>query len=236
MKTNWDKLPGCNNKNSLLVPLLCLWMLGMGWPARAWITSVYTLNGGAANLTNHTFHASNANQSAIYVLNGGRLTLVNPAMTTTGNTTNTDASSFYGLNAGVLVSTNSSIAIIGGTITTTGTGANGAFATGSGSRLSLDGVTINCFGQLGHGVDATFGGTVNVTNCTIATQRANASVIATDRGGGTINVYGGTYSAAGVDSAGIYSTGKSPPMTPPSILPAARRWSLKAPTLSRSRM
>ncbi|MDR3378743.1 MAG: fibronectin type III domain-containing protein, partial [Verrucomicrobiae bacterium] len=35
----------------------------------------------------------------------------------------------------------------------------------------------------------------------------NGSVLATDRGGGYINVWGGTYSAAGQDSAGVYSTG-----------------------------
>jgi len=175
--------------------------------AGAWINAAYTLSGGSVNLTNQTYTATGANESALYILNGGNLTEIDPTITTSGTTTNSDDSSFYGLNAGVLCSTNSLLVINGGTITTTGTGANGAFATGSGAVITLSKVTINCSGQLGHGVDATFGGTVNVTNCTIATQQANGSVLATDRGGGYINVWGGTYSAAGTDSAGVYSTG-----------------------------
>lgn len=200
--------PSISNPSYPFLGLLVgLMLLGVGLPAHAWITAVYTLNGGTASLTNQTYNATNSNQSAVWALNSGNLTLVNPTITTSGNTTNSDDSSFYGLNAGVLATTNSAITIRGGSITTTGTGANGVFANGSASSISLTGVTINCSGQLGHGVDATWGGTITVTNCTIATQKANGSVLATDRGGGYINVWGGTYSAAGQDSAGVYSTG-----------------------------
>jgi hypothetical protein len=184
-----------------------LLMLALASPANAWINAVYTLNGGSADLTNQTYNATGVNESAIYVLNGGKLVDVDPTITTDGSTTNSDDSSFYGLNAGVLCSTNSTLVINGGSVTTTGTGANGVFATGTGAIITLSHVTVNCSGQLGHGVDATMGGTVNVTNCTIATQQANGSVLATDRGGGYLNVWGGTYSAAGTDSAGVYSTG-----------------------------
>jgi hypothetical protein len=109
-------------------------------------------------------------------------------------------SAIYVLNGGKLLEVNP-------TITTTGSGANGTFATGTGATISLSDVTMSCSGQFAHGVDATFGGTVNVTNCTISTHSGNGSVIATDRDGGYINVWGSTYSAAGTDSAGVYSTG-----------------------------
>jgi len=50
-------------------------------------------------------------------------------------------------------------------------------------------------------------GTIKATNVTASTKGSNGAVIATDRGGGTITVSGGSYSASGVDSPGIYSTG-----------------------------
>ena len=46
-----------------------------------------------------------------------------------------------------------------------------------------------------------------MTNVTASTTGANGSVLATDRGGGYIYVYGGSYTSGGRDSAGVYSTG-----------------------------
>jgi autotransporter-associated beta strand protein len=172
------------------------------------ISSYYTLSSGSASLTNLSITTSTANQSAVYVLGGAKLNLVTPTLTTTGNTTNSDYSSFYGLNAVVLASTNSSVNIAGGTVIGGGTGANGVFAVGTNATIGLSGVTIYCTNQYGHGVDATFGGVLNLTNVTASTKGGNGSVIATDRGGGTIFVKGGKFTAAGQDSAGLYSTGK----------------------------
>src|SRR5574344_1368612 len=51
------------------------------------------------------------------------------------------------------------------------------------------------------------GGIINANNLTILTEGNNSSVIATDRGGGTVTVKGGNYTAAGADCAVLYSTG-----------------------------
>lgn len=95
----------------------------------------------------------------------------------------------------------------GGSITTTGTGANGAFAYGSGSTVALTNVTIKASADGGHGVMATGGGVMTLSNVDMITAGANSGVIATDRGGGTITVTGGSAAASGQDSPGIYSTG-----------------------------
>lgn len=169
-------------------------------------TAVLILKGDTKTLTDQTYSASGTDQSGVYVLEGGSLTLTNPTILTEGNTSSEDNSSFYGLNAGVLAASGGQVTISGGTITTTGTGANGAFATGSGSKVTLTKVRIQASGDGGHGVMATLDGSVMLTDVDIVTSGAHAAPIATDRGGGTITVSGGTLSTAGQDSPCLYST------------------------------
>jgi len=168
--------------------------------------ATYKLDGGAAAQSTRTYTATAADTSAVWVANSGTLTLTNPALTTSGNTSSQDNSSFYGLNAGLLV-TSGSATVTGGSITTTGTGANGAFATGSGSSVSLSNVTIKATGDGAHAVMATQGGTMTLDNVTMATAGGSAGAVATDRGGGTINVTGSTITTSGGNSPGLYSTG-----------------------------
>jgi hypothetical protein len=145
--------------------------------------------------------------SAIYVKSGGDLSLTNPTIETSGDTSSNDYSSFYGLNAAVLATANSAVTIVGGSITTSGTGANGAFPTGSGASISLSGTTIRATGKGGHGVMATNGGLLVLDDVDIDTAGANSAPLATDRGSGTVTVTGGTVVSSGQDSPGIYSTG-----------------------------
>ena len=168
--------------------------------------ATYTLNGGTASQSNQTYSAAAADTSGVWVTNSGVLTLINPIISTSGNTSSTDSSSFAGLNAGLLV-TSGSATVTGGTISTTGTGANGAFAYNTGSTLSLTNTTINATGDGGHAVMATGGGTLTASNVNMTTTGGSSSAIATDRGGGTITVTGGIVNTAGNNSADIYSTG-----------------------------
>ena len=170
-------------------------------------TGAYTLNGDTATESDQTYSSSNEDQSGIYVTDGGTLTPDNVSVTTNGNTSSDENSSFYGLNAGVLASSASTITMNGGSISTTGTGANGAFAVGDGTTVNLSDVTINATGDGGHGVMATLGGVMNLTNVDMTTSGAHSAPIATDRGGGTINATGGILNTSGQDSPCYYSTG-----------------------------
>lgn len=170
-------------------------------------TSAYSLDGSTATQSDQTYTASNPDQSGVYVLNGGNLTLNNATVNTSGNTSSDENSSFYGLNAGVLAASGSTINMKSGTISTTGTGANGVFATGSGTAVNLSDVSINATGDGGHGVMATQGGVMTLTNVNMTTSGAHSAPIATDRGGGTITATGGTLNTSGADSPCYYSTG-----------------------------
>jgi hypothetical protein len=170
-------------------------------------TGAVTQSGGIASQTNLNISASGTDESGVTVSDGGVYTLTHSTVTTSGNTSSGDNSSFYGLNAGVLAKSAATIYLSKSIVTTTGTGANGVFATGSGSSVTLDQVTIDASGALAHGVMATNGGVLSLTDVNITTLSSNAAALATDRGGGTIQASGGVMTTAGNDSPGIYSTG-----------------------------
>ena len=171
------------------------------------LSGTFTVSGRTETTTGQTYKSSTTDVSGVYVLNGGNLTLVTPTVLTSGNTTSQENSSFHGLNAGVLAVKGSRVTVRGGAITTSGSGANGLFATGLGAFASMTGGTITATGDGAHGVMATAGGTVVLTNVTITTSRARAGAVATDRGSGTILVVGGAITTHGTTSPGIYSTG-----------------------------
>ncbi len=170
-------------------------------------TGALTQSGGTTSKRGETYTATVTDESGVLVTDGGSLTLTDATVTTSGDTSSDENSSFYGLNAGVLATGDSAITMSGGTISTTGTGANGAFASGAGSSVTLSGVSITARGDGGHGVMATQGGSVALTDVSMDTSGAHAAPIATDRGGGTIVATGGQYLSSGTDSPGIYSTG-----------------------------
>jgi uncharacterized protein (TIGR03437 family) len=178
-----------------------------GTSAPSTYNAAYTLNGGTATLLNPAYSASAADTSAVWVTNSGVLILTNPTLVTSGNTSSQDSSSFYGLNAGLLVTAAGIATVSGGTITTTGTGANGGFATGASSRLVLSNLAIKASADGGHGVMATLGGSITLTDVDMTTAGKNSAAIATDRGGGTITAIGGIILTTGQDSPGLYSTG-----------------------------
>lgn len=167
----------------------------------------YTLKGGTAARTNSTIVADGTDESGVLVTASGRLTLRDPQITTSGDSRSGEESSFYGLNAGVLANDRGDVRIAGGSVTTSGTGANGIYAYGSGASVSMEGGSIRAAGGGAHGAMTAGGGAVSVTGVHISTAGASAAALATDRGGGTIHVSGGTMSTSGFKSPDIYSTG-----------------------------
>ncbi len=185
---------------------------GLGGPGGGARTAIklsgaFAVDGISQTVADKTFSSDATDESGVYVLNGGNLVFSNVTVTTTGNTSSQENSSFFGQNAGVLVTKNSRVAIFGGSISTTGGGANGLFACGTGAFASMTGGSITATGEGGHGVMATGGGSLAITNVNLTTERIHGGVVATDRGGGTIWVSGGKIVAHGPDSPGIYSTG-----------------------------
>lgn len=169
--------------------------------------AAYYQSGETNTETNQTYDASTTDMSGVYVTNSGVFTLTGSTITTTGETSDVVKSSKYGLNAGVLADSASTITISNSSVTTAGTGANGLFSTGSGSSIEMSNGTIKTTGQYAHGADATYSGSIKLSDVTVTTTGDYSPVIATDYGSGTVSVEGGIISASGAMSAGIFSTG-----------------------------
>lgn len=167
----------------------------------------YAQSSGDKTVDGADYTSANADENAVQVT-GGTLTLNNATIEKTGGDTgNSDGSSFYGTNSAVYVSgKNTVVNINGGKISTNAVGSNAGFAY-NGGTLNIADVTIRNTKDLSRGIHATGGGIINAKNLDVITEGNHASVVATDRGGGTVNVEGGSYTCTGVDCAVLYSTG-----------------------------
>jgi hypothetical protein len=100
-------------------------------------TTGYSLATGTASESNKSYSANSADTSAIVVKDGANYTLSDSTITKTGDSSNDGNSSFYGLNAGVIAKNGGIITLENVVINATGRGANGAFATGDKSVLTM---------------------------------------------------------------------------------------------------
>ncbi|MCD8022106.1 MAG: hypothetical protein LUF30_03760, partial [Lachnospiraceae bacterium] len=124
------------------------------------------------------------------------------------NSINTKNSEFYGVNAGILVLEGSTAYISGTDISTSATGSNAVFATGTDAKIYISDSTITTTGSSSaRGLDATYGGYINASNVTIVTAGGSCAAVATDRGGGTVIVTGSSLETNGSGSPVIYTTG-----------------------------
>jgi hypothetical protein len=174
-------------------------------------TGAYEQDGGTASESGVTYAATQTDESAIYIYGGGSYTLNDATLTKTGDTSGENTSNFYGNNAIVLAEDGSTITLSDCTLTADSAGSNGAFAYGEGSSIIIDNCTISTTANSSRGVDATYGGSVTVSNSEIHTEGDHSAALATDRyedkDPPTITADNVTATTAGDGSPGIYSTG-----------------------------
>lgn len=152
---------------------------------------------------NKNYTDSSNGGHAVY-LSKGSSTLSNPTITKTGDSTEEDAD-FYGDNAAVLVEKEGKLTINGGKISTNGKHANAVFAYGTGT-VNISETQIETKGDNSGGLMTTGGATMNASNLDIDTSGNSSAAIRSDRGGGDVNVSGGSYKTTGTGSPVIYST------------------------------
>lgn len=178
---------------------------GYETPAGQTITA-YSQSSGSVSVSGNTYTSSSSDVNAVKV-SGGSFTMENcTVLKSGGDTSDSDGSSFYGINSAILSTGDGVVTMSGGSITTNAKGANGVVAYQG--TVNISDVTIDCSKSVSRGIHATGGGVINAINLTITTASETSSLIATDRGGGTVTVDGGTYTAKGKKSAVCYSTGE----------------------------
>ena len=117
-----------------------------------------------------------------------------------------ESADFYGINAAVLATDGASLTLTDAQITSDGTHANGVFSYGQGTTVQVSNTQITTSGNHSGGLMTTGGATLNAENVNVSTSGNSSAAIRSDRGGGTMQVTGGTYQTAGVGSPAIYST------------------------------
>ena len=141
---------------------------------------------------------------AIYA-DGAAVSYANITVTKTGAAEG-DEADFYGENAAVLAENGAVLNLREASVTTDGAHANAVFSYGEGTAVNIADSTINTSGDYSGGLMTTGGGTTNADNLVVHTSGRSSAAIRSDRGGGVVNVTGGTYKTDGVGSPAVYST------------------------------
>ena len=157
-------------------------------------------NGTSANtitedteVDGETYTSTGDDENALRV-DGATVTLKDITIEkTAGASSNTEDGDFYGQNAGLLVLNGATATITGATVNTSVTNGNGVFSYGEGTVVNISDSTIRTTENNSGGIQTTGGGTMNATNLDVETQGNSAAAIRSDRGGGTVNVDGGSY-------------------------------------------
>ena len=170
-------------------------------------------NGTSANtitedteVDGETYTSTGDDENALRV-DGATVTLKDITIEkTAGASSNTEDGDFYGQNAGLLVLNGATATITGATVNTSVTNGNGVFSYGEGTVVNISDSTIRTTENNSGGIQTTGGGTMNATNLDVETQGKSAAAIRSDRGGGMVNVDGGSYVTNGTGSPAIYCT------------------------------
>ena len=152
-----------------------------------------------------SFTALGSDENAVLVSDGATAELTNVTIDrTSSDSTGGNDASFYGVGAAALV-TDGTLKISDSAITTDSNGGAGVFAYGDGvAYVSDTGITTQK-GTSG-GIHVAGGGTLYAENLEVETNGESSAAIRSDRGGGTMEVDGGTYISKGTGSPAIYST------------------------------
>lgn len=189
-------------RSKIMVPILVASICLSGCAASANTTeNTSTL---AAEENSETYSCNEGDSHAIEV-DGKNESYENISVEKTGNSEGDDAD-FYGSNAAVFAQNGAELTIRNAQIHTNGKHANAVFSYGEGTVINISDSQIDTEQATSGGIMVTGGGTLNATNLTITTQAGSSAPIRSDRGGGHLNVNGGTYKSYGSGSPAIYST------------------------------
>ncbi|MEN6419409.1 MAG: hypothetical protein ABFC73_10865 [Clostridiaceae bacterium] len=168
-------------------------------------TSANTLSEDAT-VTGETYTSSGDDENAIRI-DGAAVTLDGITVNkTAGSSSNTENGDFYGMNAGLLAQNGATVTMTGANVTTNAVNGNGVFSYGSGTTVNISDSVIRTSQNNSGGIQTTGGAAMNATNLDVQTEGGSSAAIRSDRGGGDVNVSGGTYVTNGTGSPAVYST------------------------------
>ena len=179
------------------------WFGGSGTVTQG--TSANTLDTDST-VYSKTYESTGSDENALRV-DGATVTLNDITVSkSAGSSSNTEDGDFYGQNAALLATNGATVTISGARITSNAQNGNGVFNYGTGTTVNISNSTIRTSADNSGGIQTTGGGTTNASDLTVETSGNSAAAIRSDRGGGIVNVDGGSYTSNGVNSPAVYST------------------------------
>lgn len=168
------------------------------------------------NITEGEYSSENKDENAISINGKVNSTIENIKVTKTGDSDGGDTTSFYGTNSAIIARGGANVTIKNIEVETDASGANGVFSYGGSATTNnsnSDGTTITISNSKittkkdnSGGIMTTGGGTTKANNLTITTDGTSSAAIRSDRGGGIVEVDGGSYTTNGQGSPTVYST------------------------------
>lgn len=153
-----------------------------------------------------TYTSDGDDENALRV-DGSETSLENIVIEKTGGkSSNTENGDFYGQNAGLLALNGANVTITNATVNTSAVNGNGVFSYGEGTTVTISDSVIRTTENNSGGIQTTGGGITYASNLDVETQGNSAAAIRSDRGGGTVEVNGGTYVTNGTGSPAVYCT------------------------------
>lgn len=159
-----------------------------------------------ASQSSAAYTSTSKDENAVRVQAGATVSLTDATVNKTGDSSSSDNSDFYGMNAGVLVRDGGVLTLTGGSISTDAAGGNGVFVYNTPSSATISDATIRTAKDNSGGIEVAGGGQITASDLDIVTQGNSSAALRSDRGGGTMNVSGGTYVTNGTGSPAVYST------------------------------
>ena len=150
--------------------------------------------------------SGNENENALRVPMA-YITAKNVKITKAGNTTQTDSSELYGLNAALLATHGGRASLTGADISSTGTGASGAYGYAKSTYINLTDSKVRTTENHAAGVSISMKAMMKTVNTEVSTSGDFSPAIAVRDGGGIFIAENGTFSTTGLHSHGIYSKG-----------------------------
>ncbi len=167
-------------------------------------------------IKDETYSSENSDENAVLATGSITAQLSDTTITKTGDSDGGDTSNFYGNNSGITAKDGAVLTLKNMKITTDASGANGVFSyggsattnnsSGDGTSVTISDSEITTTGDNAGGIMTTGGGTMTASDLTINTSGRSSAAIRTDRGGGSVDVTGGTYTTTGIGSPSVYST------------------------------
>ena len=167
-------------------------------------------------IKDETYSSENSDENAVLATGSITAQLSDTTITKTGDSDGGDTSNFYGNNSGITAKDGAALTLKNMKITTDASGANGVFSyggsattsnsSGDGTSVTITDSEITTTGDNAGGIMTTGGGTMTASDLTINTSGRSSAAIRTDRGGGSVDVTGGTYTTTGIGSPSVYST------------------------------